>query len=130
MNIAHLCLLVAGLLPFACAGVAKWGAFGRPVAQGGYDNNDPRAWLQQQEGFRRRANNAQANSFEALPLFIAAVLVAERAPGGASAWVVPLAVAFVALRVVYIGLYLADLAALRTVVWIAALGVNIALFFV
>jgi uncharacterized MAPEG superfamily protein len=36
---------------------------------------------------------------------------------------------FVAMRIVYIGLYVGGLAALRSVVWAAALGVNIAILF-
>ena len=39
-----------------------------------------------------------------------------------------LAVAYVALRVVYIGCYLADLSTLRSLVWTASSGVTGALF--
>ncbi len=129
MKIAHWCLLVACLLPIVCAGIAKWGSFGRPRSQGGYDNHDPRAWLARQQGYRARANAAQANSFEALPLFIAAVLVAQQAGVGA-ATVDALALAFVALRLAYIGLYVADRAAPRSFVWMAGVGVCVALFVV
>ncbi|MEN9420473.1 MAG: hypothetical protein RI988_4094 [Pseudomonadota bacterium] len=127
MKIAHLCLLVACLLPIVCAGIAKWGSFSRPRSQGGYDNHDPRAWLARQQGYRARANAAQANSFEALPLFIAAVLVAQQT-GVAPTTVDALAVAFVALRMAYIGLYVADRAAARSLVWMAGVGVCVALF--
>ena len=37
----------------------------------------PRRWLEQQQGFRARANAAQANGFEAFPFFAAAVIVAH-----------------------------------------------------
>ena len=127
MKIAQWCLLVACLLPIVCAGVAKWGTLGRPRSQGGYDNHDPRAWLARQQGYRARANAAQANSFEALPLFIAAVLVAQHA-GVAAPTVDALAVAFVALRAAYIALYVADRAAARSLVWMAGVGVCVALF--
>ena len=127
MKLAHLCILVACLLPIVCAGIAKWGTFGRPRSQGGYDNHDPRAWLARQQGHRARANAAQANSFEALPIFIAGVLVAQLA-GVAPATVNALAVAFVVLRVLYIALYVADRAAVRSVVWMLAMAVCIALF--
>ena len=127
MKIAQWCLLVACLLPIVCAGVAKWGSFGRPRSQGGYDNHDPRAWLARQQGYRARANAAQANSFEALPLFIAAVWVAQHA-GVAAPTVDALALAFVALRVAYIALYVADRAAARSLVWMAGVGVCVALF--
>jgi len=127
MKLAYLCMLLACLLPIVCAGIAKSGSFGRPRSQGGYDNHDPRAWLARQQGHRARANAAQANSFEALPAFIAGVLVAQQA-GVAAATVNALALAFLALRVLYIGFYLADRAAARSIVWLLGLGVCIALF--
>ena len=127
MTVASFCLLVACVLPIVCAGIAKSGTFSTPRSQGGYDNRDPRAWLARQTGRRARANAAQANSFEALPLLIAAVLVAQQA-GAAQGLVDALAVAFVLLRVAYIALYVGDRAALRSVVWIAAFGVCVAIF--
>ena len=126
MKLSYLCILAACLLPILAAGVAKWGTFNRPPSQGGYDNRDPRAWLARQTGRRARANAAQANSFEALPLFIAAVLVAQQMQV-AQPVIDGLALAFVALRVAYIWLYVADLAAARTLVWSAALAVSVAL---
>ena len=127
MTLANTCLLVAGLLPIFCAGIAKWGTFGKPRREGGYDNHDPRAWLSRQEGFRLRANHAQSNSFEALPLFVAGVLVAQQAsaPQGT---VDLLAAGFVALRMAYIAAYVTDRATLRTGLWTLALAVNIGLF--
>jgi uncharacterized MAPEG superfamily protein len=122
MTTAQLCLLVACLLPVSCAWIAKAGAFGLK------DNHDPRAWLARQQGWRARANAAQANGFEALPLFIAGLFVAhqQQAP---HATVDMLALAFVAARVAYIGLYLADWAALRSVAWVAAVAAALGLFF-
>lgn len=126
MQLSYLCLLVACLLPIVAAGIAKWGSFTRPPSQGGYDNRDPRAWLAQQTGRRARANAAQANSFEALPLFIAAVLAAQQMQV-AQPLIDGLAVTFVVLRVGYIGLYVANLATARTLVWLAGLSVSVAL---
>ncbi|MFM8769132.1 MAG: MAPEG family protein [Rubrivivax sp.] len=126
MQLSYLCILVACLLPIVAAGVAKWGSFTRPRSQGGYDNRDPRAWLAQQTGRRARANAAQANSFEALPLFIAAVLAAQQMQV-AQPLIDGLAVTFVVLRVGYIGLYVADLATARTLAWLAAMSVSVAL---
>ena len=71
MVVSYASVLVAGLMPMICAGIAKSGAKG-------YDNHDPRAWLASQAGRRARANAAQANSFEALPLFIGAVIIAHQ----------------------------------------------------
>jgi uncharacterized MAPEG superfamily protein len=127
MALSYLCVLAACLLPILAAGMAKWGAFSRPAREGGYDNADPRAWLSRQSGRRARANAAQANSFEALPLFIAAVLAAQQMQV-AQAVIDGLAGAFVLLRLVYIFLYVTDRAMARTVVWTAGMGVCIALF--
>lgn len=122
------CVLIIGLMPIVCAGIAKWGSFGKPRRQGGYNNHDPREWLAQQQGYRKRANAAQSNCFEALPLFIGAVVLALhlQAP---LATVNALALAFVGLRILYVLLYLADQPTPRSLVWIAAMGVNVALLF-
>lgn len=127
-SLAHWAVLVAALLPIVCAGIAKGGSFGKSVGSGGYDNHDPRAWLGRQRDWRARANAAQANSFEALPFFIGAVVLALQL-GADPARVDLLAAIFVVLRIAYIGLYVADRAALRTLVWVGALGVNIAILF-
>ncbi|RQO56335.1 hypothetical protein DBR47_17545 [Paucibacter sp. KBW04] len=128
MTIAYYSIIVACLLPIVCAGLAKSRGFGRSRREGGYDNHDPRAWLAQQSGWQARANAAQANSFEALPLFIAGVLVAHqlKAP---QATVDALALGFLAARAVYIWLYVADKPSLRSLVWFIALGCSVALFF-
>lgn len=129
MTIADICILIACLLPFACTWIAKSKGFGKSSAEGGFDNHHPRQWLAGLEGWQARANAAQMNSFEALPIFIAGVLVAQRldAPQG---WVDGLALAFVALRVAYIGAYLGDKASLRSALWVSGLGCSVALFFV
>lgn len=127
-SLAHWCVLVASLLPIVCAGIAKWGSFGRRRSEGGFDNADPRGWLGRQTSWRARANAAQANSFEALPFFIGAVVIALQLgadPGRVDA----LAAAFVVLRIAYIALYVAGIATLRTVVWTVALAVNVAILF-
>jgi uncharacterized MAPEG superfamily protein len=121
MTVAYLCVLVAAILPIACAGIAKAGFRG-------YDNRTPRDWLARQEGFRRRADAAQANGFEALPLFAAAVVIAHQL-GAPQARLDALAVAFVVARVVFIGLYVADMATLRSIAWVAGFGLSIAIFF-
>ncbi len=126
LTLAYWALLVAALLPIVCAGIAKWGAFGKSRRDGGYDNHDPRAWLSHQSGWRIRANAAQANSFEALPFFIGAVIIAHQNDALQSRLDL-LAWGFVALRLVYIGLYLADKANARSLVWTAALAVNVAI---
>ena len=127
-TLAYWCVLVAALLPIVCSGIAKSGSFGKPRRDGGFDNNHPRAWLAAQTDWRARANAAQANSFEALPLFLAGVLVAQTS-GARPVVVDALALAFVALRVLYIACYLADRDLLRSLAWTAGMAVTVALFF-
>lgn len=127
-NISTWCILVAALMPIVCAGIAKWGALSVPASEGGYDNNRPREWLSRQQGWRLRANAAQANCFEALPFFIGALLWAQQS-GAYQSRVDMLAVSFVLLRCVYVALYVLDRANARSLVWITALAVNIALLF-
>lgn len=128
MSVANYCIIVACLLPIVCAGIAKSKGFGKLRRDGGFDNHNPRAWLANLSGWQARANAAQANSFEALPLFIAGVLVAQQM-GANQERVDMLALSFLMFRVSFIGLYLADLAALRTLAWTAGLACSLALFF-
>lgn len=130
MTTAEACILVSCLLPIVCAGIAKSKGFGTPRRQGGFDNHNPRQWLASLQGWQARAHAAQQNSFEALPLFIAGVLVAERLGAAGQARIDALALLFVAARLGYIAAYLADRATLRTILWIVALGACVALFFV
>ena len=128
MTIADGCILLSCLLPVLCAGMAKSPGFGKPRREGGFDNNNPRQWLGKLQGWQARANAAQQNSFEALPIFIAGVLIAQQLQAPQTR-VDNLALLFVAARIGYIGAYLADLAALRSTLWLVGLGTCIALFF-
>ena len=103
-------VLVAGLMPVVCAGIAKWGAKG-------YDNHHPRSWMARQEGFRARADAAQHNSLEAFPFFAAGMVMAmindvEPEVLGTWGWI------FIAMRVAYVYSYVTDRATLRSIVWI------------
>jgi len=127
-TVAYWCILIAAMLPIVCAGIAKSGMMNKPRKDGGYDNHDPRSWLARQGDWRARANNAQANSFEALPFFFAAVIVAHQLKAVQLSLDL-MAVAFVLLRVAYIYLYLVDRAALRSLVWALAFLVNVIILF-
>lgn len=127
-TIAYWCLFVAAMLPFACAGIAKAPGFGKPRRQGGFDNADPRAWLARQTDWQARANAAQANSFEALPFFIGAVIVAHQLQASQGLLDI-LAVIFVTLRIMYIAMYVGGLPMARSLIWTLALLVNVAIFF-
>lgn len=129
MTIAYFCIIVACLLPIVCAGLAKSKGFGRPRREGGFDNEQPREWLAKLTGWQARANAAQFNSFEALPLFVAGVLVAQQlqAPQGT---IDALAVAFIAVRLAFIGAYLGDKSSLRSLIWVTGVVISVALFFI
>jgi len=119
MTTALWCVLIAGLLPYVAVIIAKGGTR--------FDNNNPRDWLAKQEGYRRRANGAQANSFEAFPLFAAAVIVAH-VLHGPQARVDLLAMIFIAARVAYLICYLADWATVRSVAWLVGIGCAVTIF--
>lgn len=129
MTLAEACILVACLLPVACAAIAKSRGFGKPRREGGFDNHNPRQWLAGLQGWQARAHAAQLNSFEALPLFIAGVLVAQQ-HHAAQHLVNNLALAFVALRIGFIAAYVFDRPNLRSVLWVLALACCAAMFFV
>lgn len=128
MTIANYCLIAACLMPLLCAWIAKSRGMGKRRRDGGFDNHDPRGWLSRQTGWQARANAAQSNSFEALPLFIAGVLAAQQMHHDQSR-IDLMAMGFIAARVVFIGLYIADQATLRSLAWAVATGFSIALFF-
>jgi len=121
MTIAYACLLFMGLFPYVAAGIAKKGFEG-------YDNAMPRQWLSKQIGFRARANAAQANLFESLPLFFAAVIIAHIA-NAPQARIDLLALGFVAARIAYLICYVANWPTARSIVWLLGLICVVTLFF-
>ena len=120
MNQAVLTVLIAGLLPIVCAGIAKWGAKG-------FDNHDPRQWMARQQGHRARADAAQQNSFEAFPLFAAGVALALLCDADTEA-VEQCGWFFIAMRVAYIYCYVTDQATMRSVFWALGMASVIRLF--
>ena len=128
-TVAYWCVLIAALLPIVCAAIAKSGMFGKPRREGGFDNDNPRAWLARQSDWRARANAAQANSFEALPFFIGAVIIAHQL-GAHQARLDVLAFIYIVLRMMFIMMYVAGLSTARSLVWTLAFAVNIGILFV
>jgi uncharacterized MAPEG superfamily protein len=127
-TIAYWILLFAAMLPIACAGIAKWGMFNKPRKDGGFDNHSPREWLLRQQGWRARANGAQANTFEALPFFFAAVIIAHQL--GAGQTVLDLmCLIWLLLRIFYVITYVGDMATARTALWVSAFAINIGILF-
>ncbi len=122
LSIAYWCVLAAALLPYVSAYMAKIGSFGPR------DNVSPREWMSRQSGWRSRANAAQANSFEGLPFFIGAVVIAHQL-SAAQGTLDALAVAYVVLRILFIGLYVRGASSLRSAVWALGFLVNVAILF-
>lgn len=127
-TVAYWCVLVAAILPIVCAAIAKYGKMSTPRREGGYDNHNPRGWLARQSDWRGRANAAQANTFEALPFFFAAVIIAHQLQAGQTQLDI-LALLFVMLRIAYVMMYVADLATARSAIWGIAFFVNIGILF-
>jgi len=119
MTIAYWCVLAAALLPYVFTLLAKSG--------GRYNNYSPREFLEKQQGLQKRAHWVQLNSFEAFPAFAAAVIIAHLT-GGDQSRIDILAIAFVIIRVIYGIAYLANLAPLRSMVWMAGMVTMVALF--
>jgi uncharacterized MAPEG superfamily protein len=126
MTIAKWCVLAACMLPVLTVGLAKASTARLSRKNGGYDNNNPREWASKLSGWQQRANAAQVNGFEALPLFVASVVLAQMAHADQSR-IDMLALSFVGIRLVYVAVYLMNQGTLRTLVWAAGLATNIGL---
>jgi len=113
MEIAYICVLIAGLMPYLWTLIAK-------IRGRGFDNANVRTWQAGLSGLAQRAHAAHLNSFEAFPLFATAVIVA-RLNGADQGRVDTLSIAFIGLRLLFGVLYLADKATLRSLVWLAAM---------
>ncbi len=121
MTIAYWCVFVAAMMPFVFTGIAKLGT-GKP-----YDNEQPRAFLENVSGYHRRAHWAQLNSFEAFPAFAAAVIIAQQL-AIAQSTIDIYAISFIAARVLYGICYLKNWASLRSLFWMLAIACVIGLF--
>ncbi|MFC0179385.1 MAPEG family protein [Thorsellia kenyensis] len=113
--------LLAGIMHIFCAGIAKYG-------RKDFDNHHPRQWMSKFDGYRARANAAQANTLESLPFFYASALFAlymqvDYQGLACLLWI------WIICRVVYIYAYIKDMATFRSIVWFVALCVNITLLF-
>lgn len=123
IGLAIQAMLVACLLPFAFAALAK--------IVGGFkmsDNANPRDFLGRTTGLAARLNAVQANSFESLPIFLAAVLVAmycfvPQNVINMIAWL------YVFLRIGYGMAYAQNLPLLRSVLWLLSLLCCVILFY-
>lgn len=113
--------LMAAFLPFVAAISAKAGG-------SLFNNHEPRQWLEQQSGWRRRANAAQQNTFESLPFFYA-VMLYSLYKGIEIHTLLPWGYLWLALRLVYIWVYIKDWALLRSLIWTLALATLLFIIF-
>ena len=120
MNISLWCLFFVGFLPMICAGISK--------SKLDYDNQNPRAWMSKQSGFRSRAYSAQQNSWEAFLWFSVAILLAQTTDQAQSSDIEIMAVGYVFSRIFYLTAYVLDFAMLRTIFWGIAFFLNILIF--
>lgn len=120
MTIAYLCVFITIFLTYGTVLIAKWDKK--------YGNANPRAWLDKQEGQKRRAYYAHQNGMETFPIFAAAVIIAHQMHAQQSTIDV-LAIAFVISRIIYTMCYIFNKAALRSFVWFIGLACTIAIFF-
>lgn len=114
-------ILAACLLPYVFTMIAK--------KAGGFkakDNQNPRDFLEQSTGVAKRAHAVQQNSFESLPLFIAAVLIAEYLVMPQSL-IMTFGIGYLIFRVLYGICYLANWATLRSIMWLLSMLCPIAL---
>lgn len=119
MPIAVWCILIAAILPLLSVFPAKMNKE--------FDNARPRDPDYWKDGFRARAQGAQANGFEAFPLFAVAVIVGL-GQGGDPVWIDRLAELFIGLRVIYILCYWTDRATPRSLAWTAGFFATLAIF--
>ena len=127
MTIAKWCVLITCFLPSVTALLAKIGSQRLTFNNGKYGNNNPRERESKLMGWQKRAMAAHSNGYEALPLFIAAVIFAQMAQAGQGR-IDMLTMAFVTLRVAYVAVYLMNLGNLRSLIWAAAVATNVGLF--
>lgn len=125
MTIAFWTLLAAIAFPWLMAVIKKSAL----ATSGNYNNSAPRAGLENLQGVSQRALWAEKNSFEILPAYISAILVAHMA-GAEQAYIDLAAILFILSRVLYALCYLMDWATLRSIVWTLGIACIIGLFVV
>jgi uncharacterized MAPEG superfamily protein len=121
MTIADWCVLAAVLIFLLT--IAPFKVVGSPV----FDNQNPRDPKFYQPALRQRALGAHINGIETFPFFAFSVLLAEfrHVPQQS---VDLLALSFVALRLIFVAVYLAGWGWTRTAVWNLGFLANLAIF--
>lgn len=124
LNTIIIIILVACLLPYIFSIIAR-------IASG-YDSklhDNPRDHVNGAKGLAARANAVQKNSFEGLPLFLTAILLADYLviPDHL---VIQLGIAYLVLRLIYGICYLMNIKALRSIIWLLSTLCPIMLLFI
>jgi uncharacterized MAPEG superfamily protein len=110
-------LLALAVMPYVLAAL---GGYFRMKQLGSLDNNHPRVQATKLEGIAARAWAAQQNAWEALAVFGIVAIVAHIA-GADPAASATASLVYLATRIVYPILYLANLATMRTIVFVVGL---------
>jgi uncharacterized MAPEG superfamily protein len=118
------CLLIMCVLPLVCAWTA---GYYRKKQLGSVDNKEPRNQALQLTDAGARAVAAQANTWEAVAVFSAAILAVFMS-GLEMSSIATLTMVFVALRVAYIPAYIANIDKLRSLLFLAGFGICLYLF--
>lgn len=126
MTVPLSCLAVVAVLPYVCSWVA---GYFRYRQFGAIDNKNPRTQQARLEGIGARAQAAQANAWEALPFFTAAVVIAHLA-GADARKAALLSETFVVTRVLHPIFYVADLDILRSLAFGVGLVCVVGLFLI
>ena len=121
MTTAYWCVLISILFPYIFTVLAKLNK--------NFDNHDPRACLDRVTGWKRRAHCVQLNSFEIIPAFGLAVIIAELAKAPQSTLDI-IAIVFIITRVCYAICYLTDKAGLRSLFWGIGMACILSLFYI
>ena len=116
-------MVVSSLLPWVMSIVAK--------ASGGFkirNNAHPRDFFQNATGVAARANAAQQNSYETLPIFLAAVLTAmlffvPQSIINILAWL------YVLIRIGFCVAYITNLSTFRSILWTLSMACCLMLFY-
>ena len=117
MTLAYSCILIYLIITYALVAYAKF-------AQKGYDNEQPRLYLNKLSGKTQRAHWAHQNSLEAMTPFCAGVIIAHFV-GLNQNHLDFVAITFCALRLLYAYFYIQNKSSLRSTAWALALILNI-----
>ena len=117
MTIAYFCIIIHLLMTYGLAGIAKF-------SQKGYDNEQPRNFLNSLKGKGQRALWAHQNSMEANAPFFAGVIIAHLC-NITQTHIDLAAILFCLCRLVYAYFYISNQATKRSLSWGLALLCNL-----